>query len=386
MSKQHFHETEFDDATRLKLDIFRGYVREWIPVFLTKYQNKKNYKRICIFDLFSGHGTDGAKNFGSPLLIYEELKKYCKEHIELKSPNIQTDLFFNDSNTKHIKSLEKRLSQERCQNNCCNVHLFNRPFSELLEDDEIKQPLESGDTACLVIMDQFGVKEVDRTIFRFFAQCPVTDIMFFISSAHVKRFAGESSFNTRLPIDPVEIKKTDNKNIHRKLCESYKKIIPANTKYYLAPFSILKGKNIYGVIFGSGELLGLEKFLTVTWGIDKGTGEANYDIDNDPIRKNQGSKLLFGEMNTYKKCDAFAEELKETLISNSMDNLQLYSFCLGHGFLPKHVRECLNKWSEVGILDIVNIQTNVKLRKGSYYIGWDYFNKNDRKLMFRIKE
>lgn len=30
-----FHDDEFDDATQIKLAIFRGYIRKWLPVFLT---------------------------------------------------------------------------------------------------------------------------------------------------------------------------------------------------------------------------------------------------------------------------------------------------------------------------------------------------------------
>ncbi|MFC1652446.1 hypothetical protein ACFL3F_01885 [Planctomycetota bacterium] len=29
-----FHDQPFDDDTQLKLDIFRGYIRQWSPVFL----------------------------------------------------------------------------------------------------------------------------------------------------------------------------------------------------------------------------------------------------------------------------------------------------------------------------------------------------------------
>ncbi len=37
--KRGFHEREFDDATQVKLQIFRRYVREWISVMLTRSDN-----------------------------------------------------------------------------------------------------------------------------------------------------------------------------------------------------------------------------------------------------------------------------------------------------------------------------------------------------------
>ena len=41
-----FHENEFDDATQVKLDVFRGYIRKWIPVFLTAWKGGNNPQLI----------------------------------------------------------------------------------------------------------------------------------------------------------------------------------------------------------------------------------------------------------------------------------------------------------------------------------------------------
>jgi len=39
----------FDDATLLKLELFRGYIREWLPVFLSK----KTFPEVHIYDFFA---------------------------------------------------------------------------------------------------------------------------------------------------------------------------------------------------------------------------------------------------------------------------------------------------------------------------------------------
>lgn len=389
MPKQ-FHSKEFDPSTRLKLDIFRRYVREWIPVFLSGYKAKPNFPRMCLFDLFSGPGMDTDGNPGTPIIILEELQNYCSQHANKKSSDVKIELFFNDVKRNNTNALTMHLNSIRCQKNCCEICILNSPFEQLLQDQRICQPLASKDAACLVILDQFGIKHVDTDVFQFFSKCPTTDLLFFISSSFVKRFADDPSFNTRLPIKPEEIKATDIKNIHRKLCENYKSIIPANIEYYLSHFSILKEKNIYGIIFGSKKLLGLEKFLKVAWEVDNETGEANYDIDNDPIRSNHGSTKFFPEMkemNSYKKVDLFEDELRNALIRDQMSNVQLYRFCLERGFLPNHVNELLKKWHEKNdLLVIPQINSRSVPRKGCYYIGWKYYDNNDEKLVFRIKE
>ena len=39
---EKFHDRQFDDGTQVKLAIFRGYVRSWIPVFLTARRAGRN--------------------------------------------------------------------------------------------------------------------------------------------------------------------------------------------------------------------------------------------------------------------------------------------------------------------------------------------------------
>ena len=385
MSKQ-FHDEEFGSSTLLKLDIFRRYVREWIPVFLTTYKEKHNFQRVCLFDFFSGPGMDAAGNLGTPTIIYDELKKYCSTHSNKKSKSVAVDLFFNDIESDKVETLKQHLASIECSQRCCTVHTLCSPFDNLLGLDTIKQPLQSPNTACLVIIDQFGIKHVDRDVFRFFAACPRTDIMFFLSSSFVRRFADDASFNTRLPITPEKIKQTSHKQIHRELCECYKSLIPSTTPYHLSQFSFEKVGNIYGIIFGSGSLLGLEKFLKVAWIMDKDTGEANYDIDDDPIRKSRGQKFLIDDMNGYKKLNAFEDELKKLLISKPTDNLYLYQFCLERGFLPKQMSELLRKWQDEKILQVYDPATGATPRKGTFYIAWEYFKKNEQKLLFHIKE
>ncbi|MFO7903844.1 MAG: hypothetical protein R6U98_14365, partial [Pirellulaceae bacterium] len=55
---------------------------------------------------------------------------------------------------------------------------------------------------------------------------------------------------------------------------------PAN-KTALYPFTLKKGANIYGLVFGSKHPLGVEKFLDLAWSKNEINGEANFDIDKD---------------------------------------------------------------------------------------------------------
>ncbi|HUS86201.1 MAG TPA: hypothetical protein VMW76_03090, partial [Bacteroidales bacterium] len=61
----------------MKLEILRLYISGWLPVFLSRKEIYWN--SIYLYDFFAGAGTDSVGNFGSPLIIINELKKYCQK-------------------------------------------------------------------------------------------------------------------------------------------------------------------------------------------------------------------------------------------------------------------------------------------------------------------
>ena len=74
---------------------------------------------------------------------------------------------------------------------------------------------------------------------------------------------------------------TEPEECHRLLAEYYRSLIPENIEYYLYSFTIKKGSNYYGLIFGSSHSLGMEKFLRVCWKYDIYSGDSNCNLDDD---------------------------------------------------------------------------------------------------------
>ena len=107
----NFHDREFSEGTQLKLDIFRRYIREWIPVFF----KESRIPKVNIFDFFSGPGVDKLGNQGTPLIIVDEIKKFCESR-EIPKSKKQIYMFFNDHDEKKINSLKVRLSEFSKQN------------------------------------------------------------------------------------------------------------------------------------------------------------------------------------------------------------------------------------------------------------------------------
>jgi len=136
-------------------------------------------------------------------------------------------------------------------------------------------------------------------------------------------------------------------HVHRKVLNHYKSLIPPDKEYFLAPFSIRKGSNIYGLIFGTNHTLGMEKFLSVAWKIDKLRGEANYDIDGEKISNNAPS--LFEQFNLPQKRQMFEEGLRQNILnSNLRTDRDTYLYTLSEGFLLKDSHATLKKLKSEG--------------------------------------
>lgn len=385
-----FHENRFDDPTQVKLAVFRGYIREWLPVFLTARKSGRNVEAVNVFDFFAGPGADTAGNPGSPRIIQDELKDYCRTHGDMKAGGIQVKLYFNDKTKKLIEQLRHCLDENACPRECCEAVLSSLPFQDAITYR--LTIMQKPRNANLVIMDQFGVKEVTPDVVNTLAQCRTTDILFFISSSYIRRFAGEPAIQSYFQLNAQELAASEYKSIHRRICRYFRSKLPQGAEYHLAPFSIRKGSNIYGVVFGSGSLLGLDKFLNVCWKLDDVTGEANYDIDDDPAR--QGERFLFPEMNVIRKQDEFQRELEQLLRGNreapgklvSVNNLDVYRFTLEQGFLPKHANAHLKAMRKAGRLEVTSTESGDASRKSGFYLGWDYYKKREKLAVFRLKD
>jgi len=369
---KNFHNKPFDDETILKLEIFQGYIREWLPVFLSK----KSFSAINIFDFFAGPGKDVDDKRGSPLIIIDEVRNYLGNPVQQQAQNVKISLYFNDDDKKKYHKLKKAVN-ESVDMALFNVEVDNKDFVEAFQE---KYPvISNSNTANLVILDQSGIKHINQDVFKKLVSSPSTDFMFFISSSYLKRFISINEFRQLFPdMSLEEINNIPASDIHRFVCSYYEKFATSGEDFYLAPFSIKKGSNIYGIIFGSSSLLGLEKFLKVCWNKDGVSGEANYDIDDDIVRS---GKTLFRELNISKKRDFFREQLI-TFLQEFRSNNDIFKFTLENGCLMRHTYEILKELQKNGRLETEPSDT----RKSSFYLSWEYYKKQEIKAKFRIRE
>lgn len=103
---KRFHDTPFDDATQLKLELFRRYIRNWIPVFLTRQKDGRPNRPVHIFDFFAGPGRDSKGAPGSPLIVAQELQAFCESNAALRAegPSVTLHYMFKQELVEYVQS------------------------------------------------------------------------------------------------------------------------------------------------------------------------------------------------------------------------------------------------------------------------------------------
>jgi three-Cys-motif partner protein len=340
MSAKDFHDKPYDAGTLAKLRIFELYAQEWIPVFLSQPEPK--FEEVHVFDFFSGPGADSSGIYGSPLRILDQFRRYQQEGLAGwgKTP-IVAHLY--DSDRRKIDQLGVILRKEEWKIPGVQIDLKPLKFGDALKAQWTI--LANPRFAKLLIIDQYGVDEVSDGIFNSLVGLPTTDFIFFLSSSTLYRFRDHPAIKQKIP------KPEDSYDVHRKVFEYYRKLVPRGNQIFLGQFSIKKRSNIYGLIFGSHHPLGIHKFLQVAWANDEIAGEANFDIERENIDANE--LVLPLEVMRPKKIGEFEMELEAVLRAGKMQSeAHVIRFCIEAGMTGRHSAPVLKKLKSEGVIEL----------------------------------
>jgi three-Cys-motif partner protein len=334
-AKDH-HSKPFDPETLVKLEIFEDYAQAWIPTFVMQ-----QCRNICIFDFFAGPGKDKNGIDGSPIRILKKIKEQITNILEKR---IKIQVFLNELDKNKFDLLQlsclNYLEENADVKEVVELHFYNKDCDELF--DELYPFIESNPS--LVYFDQNGIKHLKHI--SMLEKTSKTDFLYFVSSSFVRRFGDRDEFKIHLNVDMQELNDQPYKFIHRTLLSEIRQtLLPLETKMRLYPFSIKKGSNIYGIIFGASHIRAVEKFLGIAWKKNKTNGEANFDIDDDS-KKSQLS--LFGEKKLT-KIESFQNLIREKILRKEItNNLDLFILVLEEGHIGMHAADCLRAMKKNG--------------------------------------
>ncbi len=369
MPTRNLHDHPFDEGTIVKLEIFEDYLKEWLPTFIMSPENDE----ICIFDFFAGTGNDILDNPGSSIRILKQIKNQTG-NIFYKKRRI--DLFLNEFDSKKYKSLVECCNQfiddndelKRLKDVYLFIHYSHDDFTTFFPQ---KLPIISAHPS-LLFLDQNGMKFLADKYLSDLEKLSRTDFLYYLSSSYFIRFGRTPAFQTKLKLDMDKIRQNPYKYVHKSILEQLKKRIPLGSHLKLYPFTIKKGSNIYGIIFGAKHIRAVDKFLATAWKKNEINGEANFDIDDD-LSKSQLD--LFGE-NKLTKIESFQAKLRKTvLLKRLRTNKDVYDFTLEQGHIPSHAAEELRKMKKEGL---ISYDTRFPL------VTYEQVYKNRRILEYRL--
>jgi three-Cys-motif partner protein len=334
MSTDRFHEQPFDEGTLTKLEIFQLYAREWLPVFLSSPE--PIWKEVHLFDFFAGPGADAEGVPGSPIRLLEELRQAKARGFHGWS-KVRTAAHFFDENPSKINQLWTKTRPLMNELSDVTLEIEAKNFHTAFPGS--RRTLASRDAAKLVLIDQFGVDFVSDDVFKELVSFPTCDVLFFISSATLHRFRDHPAIRQKIQ------RPNDYYHVHRAVVEYYRTLLPTSQRYFLGRFSIRKGPNIYGLIFGSAHPLGMDKFLQVAWRTDEMNGEADFDINRDDC-----GPLLSGLLPPT-KINAFEIDLETRIRAGEVKTeADVIDISFQHGVKRQHATGVLKKLKADGVI------------------------------------
>jgi three-Cys-motif partner protein len=350
---------KFTDETILKLDIFSECFREWFPVFI----HSPHVKGAYIYDFFAGTGKDTEDSLGSPLKLLGEAKgENCKNCLNIKKNNKPIHFIFNEKEKTKQEMLIKNVNEfmsnclsKNCKTSKCVYSYENfkqMEFKDEFQSKEFQDILKNENYGKFILLDQYGFKQVDESVFSQLVNAPKTDFIFFVSSSFIRRFKELPVIKQYFDTEKINFDETKPQECHRLIAQYYKKLIPINKDYYLHHFTIKKETNYWGLIFGTNHSLGMEKFLRVCWRHDELSGESNFNINNDFPK----GTLFFNEAGTMKKQNMELEIRNKVLSKNITNNISGFKYALKNGCLPELFTSTIKKLeSEKKIVRIGNL-------------------------------
>jgi three-Cys-motif partner protein len=335
MARKDLHEKPFNEGTITKLEIFENYAEEWLPTFIIG-----GYKELWIFDFFAGTGYDKNGVAGSPIRILQQIKNQSGNIFQKKT---KINLCFNELEKQKFDLLQQSCNQfisDNAELSRININLQfrNSDFAELFPKtlSTIKK------YPSLVYLDQNGMKFLADKYINDLEKTSTTDFLYFLSSSYFVRFGKTNAFQTNMSIDMERARKNPYKYIHKSILEQLREKLPKQTKLSLYPFTIKKGTNVYGIIFGATHPRAVDKFLKTAWEKNNVNGEANFDID-DEINKCQASLFdnsqpEFGRKLT--KIESFKQNIRQEILGGKIKtNKDAFDYTLKQGHIPAHTTE-----------------------------------------------
>ena len=311
-------------------------------------------------------------HLGSPIIALEELDKAIATRKTLKQlegiPLPHVTFVFNDLASEKVAALRQSLST-RLPRRYVSIKYETLPFKDCFAKYECV--MEKPDTAALVFIDQFGVSEVTSEIFTRLINKSHVDFLFYIAASIINRMKEMECIRDKLPeIKPAEYRDMKGTTAIRYVARAYQRMANRDT-LFLSHFAFKRNANVNGLIFGSQNVLGIDKFLQKAWKLDPIYGEANFDIDKEDRHSTDAYlplKIDGRPVDQPTKLLDFEERLRASVLAKTIKTTKdAYLFAITEGFLASHAKKVILEMIDEGKLG--NKKKNIRISYDSYKKG-----------------
>ena len=356
MAKKKESQVTLMDHSFGKVKLLRTYLEKYIPILTVSGK----FKRIIYYDLFSGPGIYDGGGKGSPVNVLEVIKGIV-ENPQIINNKIQYLCRFNDGDKNIINKLQSNISElELDSMSNVQIKYSNLPFNEVSNEicekiADLYKPSDRG----FIFLDPYGYKDISFNTIQKLLKNKNTEVLLWLPTHSMYRFdkKGTPKSLQLLIQELMPIEKWPTNWTGLEFIDSLKTGMKnkLGKDYYVDTFVLEREKNeFYCLFFFTSNVFGFEKMLESKWNLDQDEG--------------RGWKLQKASLFEDEIKDAKISSLEEKVLSfikTPRNNVEIKTFSLHLGLIPKHINEILDKHKHQ-----IRVESlGDKIKSGYFYIG-----------------
>jgi three-Cys-motif partner protein len=350
--------------------------------YLKRYLNiicKDGYtQRIKIYDLFCGEGLYQNGGEGSPLVTLRAVKDIHFINVAKSVSIPKIDCHFNDIELSKTENVKKAISEKSLHYpEFGDIDFSNNDYQNECEDLLKQLPkLKALNQKAFIFIDPYEYKHIKASQIKSLMANGNAEVLLWLPTQFMYRFSDNGTpealkdfieelvkFKEWKPNDSVW-------GFIAQMKEGFQAFLGDN--YFVDTFTIQKDvSTVFCLFFFSSHIKGFEKMLEAKWEIDTEQGKGWDFAGNQPS--------LFHEQKT----NPLESKLEEFLKTGKRYNGEVYDFTLRQGFLPRHTNEILYNWQNNNRLEVTK-STGEKARKKAFYVAYNYFRDEKKKVSFKL--
>jgi len=358
------------DHSKAKVELYGSYLAKYLNII-----SRDGYtKKIFIYDLFCGEGVYENNGKGSPIIALETVQNNFGSNPYF-CPNMK--VLFNDLDITKIEKLKNVTTTLQYPEKCV-VHYGNEDYQTLLP--KVNQEIATfKNEKGIVFVDPYGYKEIKLDDINKLLSSKKTEVLLFLPCQFMFRFANSAATDDTGGKEHLHkfIKEVFGENVPEfkssldfidALKNGFKEYLK---HYFVDTFTLEREKGqFFALFFFTSHIKGFEKMLETKWEFDESQGRGfRYE--------KTGTLFNLTETNDWEG------KLKEFISGSKKYNGDVYEFSLHSGFLPKQTNIILKSWQDEGALTVVASEGE-KTRKGAFYLNYDCYNAQPKKVSFKI--